>query len=188
MPAKRKWTEEELAHMRALFFTDLPNKEVGKTLGCDYNRSVKKYWIEWFGEEAVHGRFRRMCALSKTGDRNPMKGMTGKQHPRYRDGYINWQGYNHIDAPSWYEGTTKARKVMEHVIVGCEKYGLARLPKGYVIHHKDEDKLNNHPDNLELLTISEHMKVHAELRRQSQGVTTIPEGSRFQEESKRAAS
>jgi hypothetical protein len=29
------------------------------------------------------------------------------------------------------------------------------------IHHKDRDKLNNNPDNLELLTRSEHCRVHA---------------------------
>ncbi len=165
MAAKRKWTEEQLMHMRELFHSDLPNTQVGKALGCDYNRSVKSYWIMWFGEEAVHGRFRRLCALSKQGHKNPMTGKSGKKHPRHKDDYINWQGYRFVDAPAWYEGTTKAGKVMEHVCVGCEKYALRSLPKGYVIHHKDEDKLNNHPDNLELLTISQHMKVHAELRR-----------------------
>lgn len=35
------------------------------------------------------------------------------------------------------------------------------IPKGYDIHHKDHDKNNNEPENLELLTRSEHLKRHA---------------------------
>lgn len=34
------------------------------------------------------------------------------------------------------------------------------LPKGYIVHHKDHNKLNDNLDNLERLTISEHMKIH----------------------------
>jgi len=34
------------------------------------------------------------------------------------------------------------------------------IPKGYEIHHKDGNKLNNNIDNLEILTKSEHTKLH----------------------------
>lgn len=34
------------------------------------------------------------------------------------------------------------------------------IPKGCVIHHKDENKLNWDIDNLELITRSEHLKKH----------------------------
>lgn len=188
MAAKRKWSERDLKLMRDFFSTNCTNKEVGFALGCDYNRSIKPYWIEWFGTEAVHDRFRRLCAISKTGNKNPMYGKFLTEHHRHKDSYVNWQGYRYIDAPEWYTGSKKGTKVMEHVAVGCKKYNLTELPKGHVFHHVDEDKLNNDPDNLQLLTISEHMEVHAELRRISQGVTTIPKGSRLQEKSKRAAS
>ena len=30
-----------------------------------------------------------------------------------------------------------------------------------VVHHKDGDKLNNHPDNLQVMTRSDHMKLHS---------------------------
>jgi hypothetical protein len=33
--------------------------------------------------------------------------------------------------------------------------------KGVVVHHKDEDKLNDHISNLELMTKSNHRKLHA---------------------------
>lgn len=37
------------------------------------------------------------------------------------------------------------------------------LPKGYVVHHKDFDKLNDSLDNLERMTRSEHMHIHSSL-------------------------
>ena len=160
MPAKRKWTEDQLAHMKELFHSDLTNKEVGDEMGAYYNRSIKPYWIEWFGEEEVKNRFKRACARSKTGDLNPMKGKTRELHPRYVESYVNWQGYRWVTAPDWFTGSKKGNKAVEHHIVGCEKYGITEIPKGYVVHHIDEDKLNNDPDNLEMMTISEHMIHH----------------------------
>jgi hypothetical protein len=35
-----------------------------------------------------------------------------------------------------------------------------KIPKGYIVHHKDENKLNWSIDNLELITRSEHLKKH----------------------------
>ena len=32
--------------------------------------------------------------------------------------------------------------------------------RGVVVHHKDEDKTNNHPDNLEITTASDHNRIH----------------------------
>ncbi|MCF0247665.1 MAG: HNH endonuclease [Synergistes sp.] len=38
---------------------------------------------------------------------------------------------------------------------------VAQIPKGYHVHHKDENKNNNDPANLELLSASEHETLHA---------------------------
>lgn len=38
------------------------------------------------------------------------------------------------------------------------------LPPEIVVHHKDEDKLNNQFSNFELMTNSEHGRLHARLR------------------------
>ena len=35
-----------------------------------------------------------------------------------------------------------------------------KIPDGYHIHHKDENKLNNSIDNLECISASEHAKLH----------------------------
>jgi hypothetical protein len=38
------------------------------------------------------------------------------------------------------------------------------LPRGYIVHHKDGDRLNNTPTNLELLTTSQHHVAHKKHR------------------------
>lgn len=35
-----------------------------------------------------------------------------------------------------------------------------KIPKGYGVHHKDRNKLNNNIDNLEVLSWQEHRKIH----------------------------
>lgn len=50
-----------------------------------------------------------------------------------------------------------------HILIGEFIYGKIR--KGYVIHHKDKNKLNATPDNLELLTNRKHLKIHGEERK-----------------------
>jgi len=41
-----------------------------------------------------------------------------------------------------------------------------RLKKGEVVHHIDGDKLNNNLDNLVVMSRSEHMKLHTNLRKE----------------------
>ncbi len=40
--------------------------------------------------------------------------------------------------------------------------GNKRIPKGTVFHHKDFNKRNNEPENIELMTWEEHTKLHAD--------------------------
>lgn len=54
---------------------------------------------------------------------------------------------------------TGNRMHQEHRLVYESVFGS--IPKGYHIHHKDENKLNNDPDNLECLTQAEHAKLHS---------------------------
>lgn len=41
------------------------------------------------------------------------------------------------------------------------QYYNGSIPKGMVVHHKDEDKSNNDITNLELQTLSQHSRLHA---------------------------
>lgn len=51
--------------------------------------------------------------------------------------------------PRWASMATKQGLAMEHRIVMADKLGRA-LTRAETVHHKDGDRLNNSPDNLEL--------------------------------------
>lgn len=50
------------------------------------------------------------------------------------------------------------RWVREHILVWNVLHG--EVPKGHVIHHKDGDKTNNAPCNLQVVTRAEHARLH----------------------------
>jgi hypothetical protein len=47
----------------------------------------------------------------------------------------------------------------EHRVVAEAKLGRPLRP-GEIVHHIDNNKLNNHPDNLAVMTQSEHIRLH----------------------------
>lgn len=48
--------------------------------------------------------------------------------------------------------------VYVHKLIAKEAYG--DIPKGYVVHHVDSNKLNNMSNNLAIITPSEHSSIH----------------------------
>jgi hypothetical protein len=78
---------------------------------------------------------------------------------RYRDqrGRFDMDWGTHIDSkgyPCISAGPLRGWRV--HKLVALAKFGKAALDPKNVIHHKDGNKQNPHPDNLELKTPSEH--------------------------------
>jgi hypothetical protein len=71
-----------------------------------------------------------------------------------------YKNYNVTASTDGYAEIRVSRKhVKVHIMVWEEKNGPK--PKGFIIHHKDEDKMNFSLDNLELLTDTDHRRVHA---------------------------
>lgn len=68
-----------------------------------------------------------------------------------RKGTICKNGYRLI--------TINNRRVYEHRLVWEQHYG--EIPKGYHIHHKNGNKLDNSIENLELINAKEHVREHA---------------------------
>lgn len=48
--------------------------------------------------------------------------------------------------------------ILKHRYIFEQKYG--KIPKGYIIHHIDEDNTNNSIENLRMVTWDEHNKIH----------------------------
>lgn len=79
----------------------------------------------------------------------------------YHVGFITtWNGYRMLPAPDHPRADSKGY-VREHVLV-AEKMLGRYLDEHEVVHHKDGDKTNNTPENLEVMTLSEHASLHAQ--------------------------
>lgn len=110
------------------------------------------------------------------GQKNHQYGLKGKLNSSYKgherkikNGYV----YLRIDEhPFSVEGW-----IREHRVI-AEKYhlnnnnsveinGVRYLKQELEVHHKDFDKTNNNKDNLEILTKSEHIKLHNKKRKKN---------------------
>lgn len=71
--------------------------------------------------------------------------------------WITEAGYVELRLP----GHPHARngRVLEHVVVAEDKLGRALRPDEHV-HHRNGNKRDNRPENLQVLTASEHSKLH----------------------------
>lgn len=90
--------------------------------------------------------------------------LSGENSPSWNGGRHIHNGYIEIYAPT-HPHKNKRNCVYEHQKV-MEDYLGRYLEKGEVVHHKDLCKTNNNIENLQLLTMSEHSKLHAKLRKE----------------------
>lgn len=117
-------------------------------------------------KELLKARYSRYCRNTKLGSKNHMYGKTGMKHPNAIGEIRRATGYKTVFVPEWYKGKRPASgRIFEHHYVWCAFYNQTQVPKGCVIHHIDLDIDNNSIENLQLLTISEHMKLHQEIRK-----------------------
>ena len=56
-----------------------------------------------------------------------------------------------------------------------EKYNGCKIPEGYIIHHKNENKKDNDLSNLELMTKSNHTRLHSTGKHHNLGTTLSEE-------------
>lgn len=98
---------------------------------------------------------------------NPSGTQKGEKHPSWRGGVTySGRGYRLIKAHG-HPAVNARGYVFEHRLVMEQVLGRY-LTADEVVHHKDGDKLNNLPENLELLSQAEHMRLHAPHLQQEQ--------------------
>ncbi len=160
MPAPRQFSEKQLRQLLQAFHSDKGGTEVAKQHGISFHPTLRRLWVAEFGEPAYRQRVRRLCRLQQLGTKNSMAGRFGALHPNYKPVHISNFGYRHVDAPEWYTGPVDKGKVAEHILVACQAAGLTELPEFHVVHHKDENKRNNAPANLEIVSRASHAQIH----------------------------
>ena len=79
---------------------------------------------------------------------------------RHRDG-VDYGGLRYTLGDLGYMRCTTGDRHLLHRRVWEDANGRS-IPPGMDIHHVDHNKLNNHPDNLVLLTKAEHTRLHSE--------------------------
>lgn len=67
------------------------------------------------------------------------------------NGSVNGAGYRTF----WKDSQNR----YEHRLIWEKLFGP--IPKGMVLHHRDENRLNNDPANLELIDIKTHRRIHS---------------------------
>lgn len=102
------------------------------------------------------GEYKRMDAL-KNGDSLYIMS-------RYKEAFKNviygYDSKNSNNSDYWWIAGGGSNK-SEHRLISQYYYG--DIKSGYVVHHKDHNSLNNNINNLELMSVKEHNKYHANL-------------------------
>ena len=91
--------------------------------------------------------------MTNHGSNNPR--WNGGKHLKYSSGYIE------ISCPS-HPYADQRGYVYEHRLVMEKHIGRYLLPEE-IVHHKDLNKTNNDISNLQIVTASEHTKIHSML-------------------------
>jgi hypothetical protein len=99
-----------------------------------------------------------ICSLLRRKGIKSHKNVSGNRNPNYKGGYkYTKEGRKMIRVNGKY--------YYEYILI-IEKYLGRKLRKGEIVHHINGDVSDNRLENLQLMTISEHMKLHTQMRYQ----------------------
>ena len=84
----------------------------------------------------------------------------GDGNPNFKGRHYDEDGYRIYSPPAELGLGLGAIKIHHAISFVC--LGLTTLPKGYHVHHKDCDVLNNTESNLQLMSTNDHKWIHKE--------------------------
>jgi hypothetical protein len=118
---------------------------------CGCGQKLKDYNGKNSGRlRFIHGHNRRLMKFEyKRGPANKL----------WKGGWVAKNGYRYITVHD--NGT---EQYLEHRYL-MEKHLGRKLTKTEHVHHINRDRLDNRMENLKLLGVSEHMKLHQDIRR-----------------------
>ena len=150
MRSEMQGTKLPLEKVAKLYDEGYTQAEIGEILGC----SQKVVW-RFMKNHGIKARSSAINLPKKYGEDNP----SWKGGKNVHDGYVRIR----TPADSLSKGDSNGY-IREHDYV-MEKHIGRRLEKGECVHHINGIKTDNRIENLKLMTNSEHMKLHARIRR-----------------------
>jgi hypothetical protein len=114
--------------------------ECGKTFRQRPDRLKRKRRLGFFCSYNCQGKYKQ-------------KVYKGAGNPNYKAVFKDSDGY-----PLQY--LPQIGRVKEHRYIAITTLDIDNIPKGYHIHHRDCNVFNNNPDNLAILSISDHKWIH----------------------------
>lgn len=93
----------------------------------------------------INGHNIRLLSSDEQSRRSYCRDMSAKRYTGSKENYVKFYGRHH------------------HRVVAEEVLGRP-LQKGEIVHHRDGNKWNNSPSNLEVMTQSEHCRLHLMVR------------------------
>jgi hypothetical protein len=135
---------------RVLQFAIKKRKQV--ELVC--NQCKNKYFVNEFRKDKSHYCSRKCYSLS-------LIGKSLSPETQFKKGHTLTRGEDYsIDDSGYRRKTINGKHIREHNIIWMQVNRFYSIPKGMVVHHRDLNKLNNHPENLVLIDNSTHIMLH----------------------------
>jgi endogenous inhibitor of DNA gyrase (YacG/DUF329 family) len=115
-------------------------KECGKTFRQRPDRLKKERKLGFFCSKSCSNSYKKRVYL-------------GEGNPNFKASYVDFDGYPLQHIP-------QIGRVKEHIYVTTTTLGIDKIHKGYHVHHRDCNVFNNEPENLAVLSVSDHQWIH----------------------------